>query len=286
MVPMIFGNPNGRIVVNAGGGAEVMPPPINTEFMEWDVQLSHDGRRMFFSSDRHFSWGDLDIWYSDWNDSTQSWGEPVNLGLGANSSGDDYGAYPSIDGSLLYFCSWNPHGFSRPRWLGPVDLFIAFNRGNGWDSVDILPPPIMTGYWEESPAISDDGMTIYFSSSRPGGPGAPDIFVSHNITAIEEDDSGIQPGATTISAFPNPFNSSTVISITNAQHADIAIFDIQGRKITTLQTENGKAIWNAAGYSSGIYFAGVTDTPTKGQTGTSAAQIAGSARTIKLVLLK
>jgi len=52
------------------GVATVMPPPLNTEFMEWDVQLSHDGRKMYLSSDRHFSWGDLDIWCSDWNDTT------------------------------------------------------------------------------------------------------------------------------------------------------------------------------------------------------------------------
>jgi len=87
------------------GPAEVLPPPINTDYMEWDVQLSHDGEKMYISSDRRFSWGDFDIWCSDWNDTTQSWGEPENLGLGLNSSTRDYSAYPTIDGNTLYFAS-------------------------------------------------------------------------------------------------------------------------------------------------------------------------------------
>lgn len=35
----------------------------------------------------------------------------------------------------------------------------------------------------------------------------------------------------------------------------IGIFDISGRQITTLQMSNGKAVWNADGNASGVYFA-------------------------------
>jgi hypothetical protein len=251
-----------------------MPPPINTEFMEWDVQLTHDGRRMYFSSDRFFSWGDLDIWYSDWNDSTQTWGEPVNPGLTINSSVDDYGAYPSFDGTMLYFCSWNPHHFEPPQWLGPVDLFVAYNQGNGWDSVDILPPPIMTGYWEESPAISDDGMTLYFASTRPGGPGWTDIYVSHNTTAIEEGGDSTEDGRG-LMIFPNPGNGEIIfafegksLGVSQTNQIKLTVFNLLGQKVAQLSIDSGRqAQWDCRDLfgnevTSGLYLA-LIETPGK-----------------------
>jgi hypothetical protein len=237
------------------GTAEVMPLPINSDDMEWDVQLSHDGKKMYFSSNRLFGWGDLDIWCSNWNDSTNNWGDPYNLGTTINSSTRDYGAYPTSDDLNLYFASWGPHHFEPPRWLGPVDLFIAYNHGGEWDSIDILPPPIMTGYWELSPAITNDGLTMLFSSSRPGGPGPPDIYVTHYSTAIDEPGENPREYSFSLSAYPNPFNSATMITITGAKQGMIAIYDIAGRKICVLNAQNGKAIWDAAAYSSGLYFA-------------------------------
>jgi len=246
------------------GVAEVLPPPINTEFMEWDVQLSHDGRKMYLSSDRHFSWGDLDIWYSDWNDTTQSWGEPINLGMTVNASSRDYGAYPALDGTRLYFASWSPHGFEPPRWLGPVDLFVAFNLGNGWDSIDIMPPPIMTGYWETSPAMADDGSTLYFASTRPGGTGPTDLFVTHYITGIEEGGDEREEYELDLKIFPNPGNSAFVFRLTGilSEHDKaLSIFDISGRQVCRLLAdENGDFFWDGnneegRNMSSGLYLA-------------------------------
>ena len=242
---------------NCWGVATVMPPPLNTEFMEWDVQFSHDGRKMYLSSDRHFSWGDLDIWCSDWNDSTQSWGEPVNLGMTVNGSLDEYGAYPTVDGTLLYFCSWTWHG------LGPVDLIVAFNRGNGWDSIDILPPPIMTGYWEESPAITDDGLTLYFASTRPGGPGFTDIYVTHYITAIEEVGEEGGGNKLDINVYPNPGKEGVILKVRNGNGKEglISVYDVSGKKIRELRAKTGDIFFwdgrNGEGQqvSSGLYFA-------------------------------
>jgi hypothetical protein len=79
------------------------------------------------------------------------------------------------------------------------------------------------------------------------------------------------PNSLTISAYPNPFNSATTITLTGAEQAEISIYDITGRLITTLHTVSGQALWNASAYSSGIYF----------------ARLAGEKEnTIKLVLVK
>jgi hypothetical protein len=73
-------------------------------------------------------------------------------------------------------------------------------------------------------------------------------------------------------AYPNPFNSSTTLTVSSASNAEISIFDISGRQITSLKAENGKAIWDAIRFSSGIYFA--------------RAGAKGGGQTIKLILLK
>ncbi len=60
-----------------------------------------------------------------------------------------------------------------------------------------------------------------------------------------------------LSAYPNPFNSSTMISVSGVIAAEIGIYDITGRMLDILQTKNGRAVWGAAGLSSGVYFARV-----------------------------
>ena len=65
-----------------------------------------------------------------------------------------------------------------------------------------------------------------------------------------------------LSAYPNPFNSSTSIGFDLPKDSNItlAIFDILGRKVATLVDGHQAAghhevIWNASAYSSGVYFA-------------------------------
>ena len=233
------------------GPAEVLPPPISTDYMETDVQLSHDGRKMYISSNRRFSWGDQDIWCSEWNDTTQSWGEPVNLGLGLNSSTRDYSPYLSIDGNSLYFASWGTHGFEPPQWLGPVDLFVAHYNGHDWNDIDIFPAPITTGYWEDGPAISNDGLTLYFASTRPGGPGLTDIYVSHFITNIDEDDDTINTEKIKLDMliFPNPSNNGINFGFPypgGDAAQKLTIYDIQGRLV--MQDElHGQGYYNWPG---------------------------------------
>jgi hypothetical protein len=61
--------------------------------------------------------------------------------------------------------------------------------------------------------------------------------------------------------YPNPFNTATNISfeIPESGIIDISVYNLLGRKVTTLFSGLKKAgrhsvTWDAAGYSSGIYF--------------------------------
>jgi hypothetical protein len=60
--------------------------------------------------------------------------------------------------------------------------------------------------------------------------------------------------------YPNPFNPSTTLSFSLPEESDlkVEVFDITGRKVTTLADEKKKAgdysiLWNADKYPSGIY---------------------------------
>lgn len=63
------------------------------------------------------------------------------------------------------------------------------------------------------------------------------------------------PGEITFEAYPNPFNAQTTIFVSGVDRAEIGIFDITGRRVETLEAFDGKAVWNATGRSSGLYFA-------------------------------
>ncbi|MEE9553989.1 MAG: M14-type cytosolic carboxypeptidase [candidate division Zixibacteria bacterium] len=64
-----------------------------------------------------------------------------------------------------------------------------------------------------------------------------------------------------LSAYPNPFNSSTNILYSDVRGGEIRIFDIMGRVIKSFETyDNGKIVWDGTDDSgnrvvSGIYFA-------------------------------
>ena len=61
--------------------------------------------------------------------------------------------------------------------------------------------------------------------------------------------------------YPNPFNSSTVISfeLRAASPVKLAVYDILGREVAILETRNShlgtnKVVWDAEGLGSGVYF--------------------------------
>ena len=254
------------------GEPTVLPPPMNSEYMEWDLALSADGRKLYFSSDR--GWNALDIYCSDWNDSTGSWGEPHNLGSPINTSGQDYNPSVSADGSKFYFASWtpdHPEGGNTPCWFGPVDIFVAGWGEAGWDSVENICTPITTGYWDHCPSISSDGTTLYFSSNRGGNHDWGDIYVSYWITDVthqEEEENYALINTFDLRAYPNPFNNATTISFyvprTAGGNVELKVYDIAGRLVKTLcVSENRwgyqKVTWDGRSVhdkqvGSGIYF--------------------------------
>jgi hypothetical protein len=107
-------------------------------------------------------------------DEFTDWSEPVSLGPVVNTEFDELGATVSRDGLSLYFHSGRPGGF------GGTDIWVSqrANEDDPWGPAQNLGPAVNTAFNENTPRLSLDGHWLYFASSRPGGSGGSDLYVS------------------------------------------------------------------------------------------------------------
>ncbi len=81
----------------------------------------------------------------------------------------------SQDGEwLLFAADLGQNGF------GSYDIYISYWTPKGWSEPQNLGPNINTDAWESAPSLSPDKRALYFVSTKPGGQGGSDIYVSFN----------------------------------------------------------------------------------------------------------
>lgn len=59
------------------------------------------------------------------------------------------------------------------------DIYISYYTPQGWSEPQNLGPNINTDFYESGPSLSPDKRALYFVSSRPGGYGGRDLYVSY-----------------------------------------------------------------------------------------------------------
>jgi Periplasmic component of the Tol biopolymer transport system len=151
------------------------------------------------------------------------WSEPVNLGEKVNSPAGDFFPVISKDGLSLYFTSSRAHGEpSRIDW----DIYVC-TRGSvsePWGTAQALGPNINTAFDEGAPAFSPDGHWMFFSSTRDGGEGGNDIYVSRRHD--KRDDFGWEPAVNIGTGVNTDFNeASPAIVEDKATGAMLLYFD-------------------------------------------------------------
>jgi hypothetical protein len=102
------------------------------------------------------------------------------------------------------------------------------------------------------------------------------------------------PSSPTLSASPNPFNSSVAIrfEMRDASSVDLRIYDISGREVWSMvnsqwSTGEHQVIWNAEDMTSGIYFARLSVFSSRSsEIGSQASVVSSQSTVLKLLLLK
>ncbi|HEY3027865.1 MAG TPA: hypothetical protein VGJ55_17080 [Pyrinomonadaceae bacterium] len=155
-------------------------PAINSAFSDQGPAISKNGLSLYFTSNRPGGLGGFDMYVSQRASIDDAWGSPVNLGPTVNTTFDEGNPAFSRDEHLMFFQS------KRPGGLGGIDLWVS-QREHTHDDFDWqlpvnLGPGVNSAADDNGPSYFDnqeDGAPqLYFGSSRPGGLGAADIYLS------------------------------------------------------------------------------------------------------------
>lgn len=147
--------------------------PVNDEgYADCHPAISIDGDKLFFSSNRPGGQGGMDIYVS--YRVGESWSEPVNLGAGVNTSGNE--AFPFIHAdNTLYFAS-----DGLPGGQGGFDLYYVIPEENSqWTKPVNMGAPFNTSGDDFGLIVDLNKINGYYSTNGSSGAGADDIFSFH-----------------------------------------------------------------------------------------------------------
>ena len=111
-----------------------------------------------------------------------TFGEPENLGSPVNTEDSDGSPHISPDGLSLYFQS------GRPGGLGSADLWVSTREtpDDIWESPTNLGSTVNSSADDWAPCISPDGLELFFTSKRSGGPGGfSDIWLTTRASQLD-----------------------------------------------------------------------------------------------------
>jgi len=113
------------------GDARLVPGGVNSStYNENFPVLSADGKRLYFSSDNEQSMGGYDLFYSDWDEKSNNWGSPINLGYPINDTYDNFNISWVDGGRFAYISAIKPDGY------GKLDIYkVVFNNIKPFNAV-------------------------------------------------------------------------------------------------------------------------------------------------------
>ena len=151
---------------------EELPKPLNQFQGQYFPSLTADGMLIFTGRSRGRRGENEDLFIS--KISGKSWAEPKSLSDSINTDQFNEGtASVAADGFSIVFT-----GCNRPDGLGSCDLYASYNINGAWTKPENLGKAINTAHWESQPSLSIDGRKLFFVSTRPGGKGGQDIWMS------------------------------------------------------------------------------------------------------------
>ncbi|MCX5644030.1 MAG: hypothetical protein NTZ17_05005 [Phycisphaerae bacterium] len=167
------------------GKAQNLGQIVNSASSVAGCCLSADALELYFGSNQPGGSGNSDIWVSTRQSTDAPWGPPANLGPPVNTQYVERSPSLSSDGLTLYFSENYPSTSPfRPGGVGGTDMWMATrtSRNDPWTVPVNLGAPINSAGADFSPTTSGDGLILIFTSSRTGGSGGLDLWMSVRAT--------------------------------------------------------------------------------------------------------
>lgn len=142
---------------------------INSGSYEAHPSISPDGKTLFYASTKKGpnssgsnKPGNMDIWYSEWDEDDMDWGESKNL-IDINTGGSETSPFIAPDNKTLFFSSDK----FKPNY-GGLDYYLTKfdDRTGRWLPPLHLPNPLSTNEDDMFLSLPASGDLIYFSSNR------------------------------------------------------------------------------------------------------------------------
>jgi len=150
-------------------GAPSLVPGVNSTATEATPEISRDGLTLWLASDRPGSTG-VDVWIAQRSTRTSAWSQPV-LVPELNTAQNDYPSAAGGDRHMVIqtdrtgTAAEDLYLSSRPDLTSPWSLPVPITEVNSASS-------------EYNGALDASARVLLFASSRPGGEGSYDLYVS------------------------------------------------------------------------------------------------------------
>jgi len=137
--------------------------------------MAGEGLVLFYSSarpaDASDAPGDHDLYSSPWRRGAFQAGTQLS---GINTTANEAQPNVRLDGREIFFWS------DRAGTLGMADIYSSTKKWSAdtWATPQNLGPNVNSDLAETRPSLSLDGRTLYFGSTRVGGEGQADIYVT------------------------------------------------------------------------------------------------------------
>jgi tetratricopeptide (TPR) repeat protein len=143
---------------------------INTKYWESHAIVSHDNKRLYFTSNRRGGFGGLDIFVSI-RDSSGNWGPATNLGPKINTVYNEESPFLTVDDKTLFFSSRGHYN------MGGYDIFYSTLQDNGEWSEPVNPGyPLNTTDDDIFYRPVGNGKAGYIARDLKNGNGGLDIY--------------------------------------------------------------------------------------------------------------
>lgn len=137
---------------------------------------SDDGLELFFTANRSDTVGEADIYRATRASTSDPWGAIEHVVELASTVRENTPAL-SADALTMWFAS------DRPGGAGDDDIWVTTraDRSSPWTTPRAIPE-LATSFIDRAPSLFDHELAMVFHSTRPGGPGDQDFWITHRAT--------------------------------------------------------------------------------------------------------